>query len=93
MKSKLSEKEPFQNSENIQHFKTPVLVSLSQFMRVNEKYPHRPEPICSRYLIQRYLKIKGILGATGTWNVDGDYELPSINSILFEFFFPMTKRK
>ena len=46
MKSKLSEKEPYQNSENEHNFETPDLVSLSQFMRVNEKYAHRSEPIC-----------------------------------------------
>ena len=56
-------------------------------MRDNEKYAHKPEPICSRYLIRKDIKIEEILGATGTWNVDEDYELPcSINSILFEFF-------
>ena len=61
-------------------------------MRVNEKYAHSMEPICPRYLIRRDIKLEEILGATGTWNVDGDYQFPSINPILFEFF-PMPKRK
>ena len=49
-------------------------------MTVNEKYAHTPEPIIwARYLIQD-IKIEEILGATETWNSDGDYELPNINS-------------
>ena len=53
-------------------------------MRVHEKYAHKPEPICARYLIQD-IKIEEILDVTGSWHVDRDYELPSINPILFEF--------
>ena len=56
-------------------------------MRVNKKYAHRTEPICSRYLIRRDIIIDDILGVTDTWNVGGNYELPSINVFLFEFLF------
>ena len=51
-----------------------------------QKYAHRPVPICSRYLIQTDIKIEEILGATETWNVDGNYELPSINPTQFDLF-------
>ena len=52
---------------------------------VNEKYAHRPEPICPRYLI-RDIKIEEILGAKGTSNEERDYELPGTNHILFDVF-------
>ena len=88
VKSKLSKKETlgYQISEDLHNFKTSDLVLLCQFIRVNEMYAHRSEPICSRYLIWRDIKTEEIQGVTGTWGVDVDYELPSINPILIECF-------
>ena len=60
-------------------------------MRGNKKYAHSHDPIYPQYLIQRDMcKIKKILGATGTQNVGGDDELPSINPNLLNF--SMTER-
>ena len=54
-------------------------------MRANEKYVHGPEPIYLNIDSEEH-NIEEILGATGTQNVDGDDELPSINPNLFYFF-------